>query len=181
MEQKEFKLFYKNKSPLLYTYLLGHVISSSVADDLMANIFARFYRTRLNIPPSLNREKWLLLITKKFMIDYFTWRTTEEGQQLADSGLSSYQCSHLVTQHNAQLLEWINALSEVDQATVNETIMSELPPPETRFNLMEKIKTKIKETEAAARKDQSTMDYLKAKIKKIKEGEKEEENGSTKK
>jgi DNA-directed RNA polymerase specialized sigma24 family protein len=169
MDQKEFKLFYKNKSPLLYTYVLSHVIDSNVADDLMQNIFARFYRTRLNIPSSLSREKWLLLITKKFMIEYFTWRTTEEGQQVQGAGLSSYQCSHLMEEHNAQLRQWVDALSEADQALVNDNILSELPPPPTRFNLMDRIRTKIKETEAEARKDTTTVDYLKDKIKKIKE------------
>lgn len=169
MEQKEFKLFFKNKSPLLYTYILGHVIGSKVADDLMTNIFARFYRTRNQIPSTLSREKWLLLITKKFMVEYFQWRTTEEGQQLQESGLTSYECSHLVEPHSAQLRSWIDALSEADQALINDYIISELPPPETRLNIMEKIKTKIKETEEAERKDTSMKDYLKDKIKKIKE------------
>ena len=170
MDEKEFKLFFKNKSPLLYTYLLGHVVSSKVAEDLMSNIFARFYRTRINLPDNLSREKWLLLINKKFMIEYFTWRTTEEGQQMTEAGLSSYECSHLVEQHNAQLLDWINSLSELDQVIVHDNIISELPPPETRFNIVDKIKTKIKQTEEDARNDKSTtMDYLKDKVKKIKE------------
>lgn len=175
MEQKEFKLFFKNKSPLLYTYLLGHVIDSNVSDQLMQNIFARFYRTRAAIPETISREKWLLLITKKFMIEYFVWRTTEEGQAIEGAHLTSYQCSHLQEQHNAQLVEWINSLSETDQALVNDYIMSELPPPETRFNLMDRIKTKIKETEETEKNDTTTtMDYLKGKIKQIKE---DAENG----
>src|SRR5690606_27496360 len=109
-----------NKSPLLYTYLLQILISAKVADEILFNIFARFYRTRTSIPETFSREKWLLLITKKFMVDYFQWRTTDEGQQLKDVGLTSFQCSHLEVDHHKQLNEWILSCSEEEQSVINE-------------------------------------------------------------
>ena len=169
MDEKEFKLFFKNKSPLLYTYLLGHVISNPIAEDLLSNIFARFYRTRLNYPSTLSREKWLLLITKKFMIDYYAWRMTEEGQQLANSGLTSYECSHLMEQHNAQLKEWMNEMTEAEQVAVNENVLTDLAPPEVQVNLLDRFRAKVVETEKAARNDKSTVDYWKEKIDKVRE------------
>lgn len=147
MDQNEFKLFFKNKSPLLYTYLLELIISSKVADEMLFNIFARFYLTRTAIPATFSREKWLILISKKFMVDYFQWRTTEEGQKLQDVGLTSFQCSHLVLEHQTQLNTWIQDCSEEEQATINELIMQDLPETPTRFSLKEEFAKRLKKME----------------------------------
>lgn len=148
MDQKEFKLFYKNKSALLYTYLLEKLVSTKVCDEMMPNIFARFYRTRTFIPQNISREKWLLLITKKFMVDYFKWRTTEEGQQFTDAGITSFEASHLELSHQSQLTEWINSCSEEEQVAINECIISELPPAEVRFSIKARMQERLKEIEA---------------------------------
>lgn len=145
MDQKEFKLFYKNKSPLLYTYLLKEVVSAKVSEELMGNIFARFYRVRNHKPETISREKWLLLITKKFLVDYFTWRTTDEGQLLPDPGITSYESSHLAVSHQTQLTEWHQAFSEEEQAVIQQAILNELPPADVRYSLKNSVQEKMKD------------------------------------
>lgn len=143
METKEFKLFYKNKSPLLFTYLLNIVISSKVAEDLLLYIFAKYYRTKNHRPVTISKERWLLLISKKVVLDYLNWRTTEEGQQMENPGLGSYDASVLATKYQSQLTEWVNDFSEEEQAIVNSSIMTELPPPDLKVSVKEQIKNKL--------------------------------------
>ncbi len=148
METREFKLFFKNKSPILYTYLLNEVITASVAENLLAHIFAKFYRLKMLKPESLSNEKWLLLITKKTIVDYYGWRITEEGQAFEDTGRTSYQSSILVEKYQKQLNAWISELSEQDQSIVNDYILTELPPVQSKTTLKEKIQRKIQEVSA---------------------------------
>lgn len=145
MDAKEFKLFYKNKSPLLFTYLLKELISSKISEEILQHIFAKYYRIKNYRPESLSKEKWLLLITKKVLIDYFNWRTTEEGQAVVDAGLSSYQCSHLAISHQSQLTLWTADLDEETLNKINEAILSELPPPDIRETVQDKVRNKLQE------------------------------------
>ena len=145
MDTKEFKLFYKNKSPQLYTYLLKELISAHVAEETLSHIFAKYYRIRNHRPAKLTREQWLLMITKKVLVDYYTWRTTEEGQQLQEAGISSYDCSHLMISHQVQLNKWMDGLDEADIKVINETILTELPAPDIRESVQDKVKSKLKE------------------------------------
>jgi len=145
MTELEFKNFYQRTKNKLNAYIIEVVQSSSISNEIIPHIYARFYRTKYFKPTNLSPEQFLLIITKKYLIEYLTWRMSEEAQTIPVEGISAFHSSKKLEEESAILDFWLLNIDEEVRKKINENVLGDLPPADVRFNLKTLINDKINE------------------------------------
>lgn len=145
MNELEFKNFYQRTKNKLNAYIIEVVSSSSISNEMIPHIYARFYRTKSFKPENLSPEQFLLIITKKYLIEYLTWRMSEEAQTLPVEGISAFHASKKLEEETATLDFWLMNLDETFRKNITENVLGDLPPADVRFDLKEAVKEKLSE------------------------------------
>lgn len=145
MNSHEFHVYYKNKSPLLFSYIQEEVKSSNIAQSLLILIFTKFFNIHEFKPESLSNEKFILIITRKILLDFYAYRISEEGQISIHEGLGSYEISLKIDGLKQQLLNWTEELSEEDQNLINNYVFKDVEPKRIKLSIKDKLQLKIKE------------------------------------
>jgi RNA polymerase sigma-70 factor (ECF subfamily) len=70
---------YDAVAPRLYEYLLGHVRSRALAEDLVQQTFLQLHRARGSFMPGSELNPWVFAIARRIMIDGFRRRKLEEN------------------------------------------------------------------------------------------------------
>ena len=143
MNETEFKDFYQKTKGKLNTYVLGVVESSAIGMEIIPHIYARFYRTKQLKPSILSPEQFLLIITKKYLIEYLTWRMSEEAQTLPVEGVSAFGSSKKVVVEQETLEFWLMGIDEESRKIILDQVLGDLPPAEVRFDLKNVFLEKI--------------------------------------
>jgi RNA polymerase sigma-70 factor (ECF subfamily) len=73
MEKQEFQTFYQENVGLIYRYMYHKVGNREEAEDLTSHVFLKVVSSIDHERSRLSRQKWLFLIARTTMADY--WRT----------------------------------------------------------------------------------------------------------